>query len=432
MKSTKRIPILIVSMIYCMSLAVTSLASPIVTNSWDVDFENNAPVVLNVWRGDTRALTAQTGLTSLTNDAMFYWQSADMQSLWYSTNATVAASGDVTAVWDSGMDAGDSYYTFFFRAGGVYCPRGTIKMQGSPGAVPNDLPLPTLRIDFDLIETLNAPWATPADVATAVDTFIELDPQATPIATNALAIAQAAIKVEADKKALQLYHYGSPDITPTRADAFGFDPGTGTITSYDFALGGPAVVIPWEIGGVKVSEIGGRAFVLDDIHPLGITTLVAPKSIVRIYFMAFKDSWLLKSVSIPSVIYLGDEVFSSCVELETVVLNSAVELSGNLFVYCTKLNSISFSCNAPVEPFGIYEGSPNVTNYVVNPNATGWGDTFGDRPVVRGNSYRDEVYIDGEPVSAALATMRQWTDIATNVVYHVVVSNGHWLIKEVR
>ena len=203
MKKTKHIPILIVSMIYCISLAVTAHASPIVTNAWEVDFDNNAPVVLNVWRGDVRALTAQTGLMSLTNDAMFYWQSTGMQSLWYSTNATVAASGDVSVTWDSGMDAGDSYYTFFFRVGGVYCPRGTIKMQGSPGATPNVLPLPELitLIDFDVITPVNAPWTTPAAVSNIVDAAgggtgsidIERDPVATPIATNALAIAQAAV-----------------------------------------------------------------------------------------------------------------------------------------------------------------------------------------------------------------------------------------------
>lgn len=184
----------IIAALLMLSIALSACASPIVTNAWEVDFDANAPIVLNVWRGDIRALTAQTGLTSLTNDAMFYWQSADMLTAWYETNATVSASGDVTAVWDSGMDAGDPYYSFFFRAGGVYCPRGTIKMQGSPGMDPHALPLPVQHIDFDLIDVLNAPWATPGDVATAFGSVVEHDPVAKPIAEAAYTAGTNALE----------------------------------------------------------------------------------------------------------------------------------------------------------------------------------------------------------------------------------------------
>jgi len=46
------------------------------------------------------------------------------------------------------------------------------------------------------------------------------------------------------------------------------------------------------------------------------------------------------------------------------------------------LTSVSFSYDAPTLGSDPYSGSPNVINYVLSAIATGWGDTFGGRPVV--------------------------------------------------
>lgn len=47
------------------------------------------------------------------------------------------------------------------------------------------------------------------------------------------------------------------------------------------------------------------------------------------------------------------------------------------------LTSVVFSGNAPAENTEVYYVSPNATNYVTNPTATGWGTTWNGRPVVR-------------------------------------------------
>ena len=158
--------------ILCSSSA--SIAA-VYTNAWDVDLQRNPPAVIDVWRGETVALCARTGLTNLPASAEFLWQSPGMGTSWYSTNAVAVASGAVTAVFAPAMDSGAASYSFFFRVGSgdLYRPRGTLKMQGSPGAVPNEIPIPPRVLDFAIVTVLNPPWATLTDVDAAISDALE-------------------------------------------------------------------------------------------------------------------------------------------------------------------------------------------------------------------------------------------------------------------
>ena len=183
-----------------LGFSISCFGSPTITNSFESDFIGNKPVVLSFWRGDTRAITASTGITNLPATAQFLWQTNGMALSWWTNAATVSSVGDVSTTWTPGMDSGSDYYTFFFRAGGIYCPRGTIRMQGSPGNVPNAIPLPVPTIDFGTVTALNPPWATMSAVSNYVGSIEiggggianEVDPIALPFASNALAVAQAA------------------------------------------------------------------------------------------------------------------------------------------------------------------------------------------------------------------------------------------------
>lgn len=59
---------------------------------------------------------------------------------------------------------------------------------------------------------------------------------------------------------------------------------------------------------------------------------------------------------------------------------------------CVALKSVTFASSPPPDDGDIYQNSPGVTNYVTNPQATGWGATFGGKPVVRLPLYADAVY----------------------------------------
>ena len=164
-------------------------ADTAVTNAWDVDVLAPVPFVTDIWRGETIAMTARTGISNIAATAEFLWQTNGMESSWWSTNATVTASGDVTALWTPAMDTGASVYSFFFKVGGIYRPSGTIKMKGSPGTYPNEVALPVRSIDFATVTVLNPPWATTNEIDAAIAAILESDPVAGAWQTNHLAAA---------------------------------------------------------------------------------------------------------------------------------------------------------------------------------------------------------------------------------------------------
>lgn len=165
-----KIPLILVS-----AMLPFLASASIYTNAWDVDLQRNPPAVIDVWRGETLALCARTGITNLPASAEFLWKSPGMGTSWYATNAVATASGDVTAVFAPSMDSGAASYAFFFRVGSgdLYRPRGTLKMQDSPGATPNEIPIPPRVLDFAIVTVLNPPWATLTDVDAAISDALE-------------------------------------------------------------------------------------------------------------------------------------------------------------------------------------------------------------------------------------------------------------------
>lgn len=127
-----------------------------------------------IWRGETVGLECAMPCADLSGAAAsFHWQTNGMGGAWWSAPAS-ATNGVLSAVWTPAMDApGADWYRFFIRAeteGGVtYRANGSITMLGSPGETPDVLEPPFPLLDFNAIEVANAPWATPADVAVAVE-----------------------------------------------------------------------------------------------------------------------------------------------------------------------------------------------------------------------------------------------------------------------
>ena len=82
---------------------------------------------------------------------------------WWGWPATAATGGVVRAAWTPDMDCGADAYRVFLAVseGGtnvVYGANMLLRMLGSPGAVPNELPLPAKSIDFSRVAWTNAPW----------------------------------------------------------------------------------------------------------------------------------------------------------------------------------------------------------------------------------------------------------------------------------
>jgi hypothetical protein len=170
-----------------------------------------------------------------------------------------------------------------------------------------------------------------------------------------------------------------------------------TLTGYS----GPAdVVVPDRVNNLPVTSIGiifaGTA----------ITSISGGENVVEVTEYAFMDCESLLSVSLQSTkvfkygafwhchslktadidaaTTLGQAAFLSCDKLERVAAYSVTNVGiGTFSTYSTNLTSVFFAQNAPQERTAVYADTTNATNYVTNPQATGWGATWCGRPVVR-------------------------------------------------
>jgi len=243
--------------------------------------------------------------------------------------------------------------------------------------------------------------------------------------------------VDVEIAAEKLEQYGTSDITITTNTAFGFS--NGIIISYDFDLGGADVVIPYEINGIPVTTIGNLTF--SDVDTwIGdpITSVIAPKSVTSIGTYAFAGCGSLTSVSLPSVTSIGGNAFANCGNLTSVSFPSVTSIGDYAFAGCGSLTSVSLplvtsisnsAFNSCVNLTSVYfpsvtsignyafDGCVNLTSVYlgdvvptdntssisetsatiyVSETATGYGDTFSTRPVVRPSYGLKDVTIYGE------------------------------------
>ena len=323
---------------------------------WTAELSDPKPYNAVLFAGESADLVATLKLYGRavaledTATASLYWQTNGMGSAWWQSPATVTTAGVVTASWTPEMDAGADLYRWHIGVANaasstIYRAFGSFRMQPSPGAAPNILDLPTRWIDFDLVAIINAPWATPADVAEATEGFlsVEADPVALPVATQALAHAQSAHGI---------------------AGAGGFAGGTGATVT----LGGGAA-----LGNRATTSFGGA-----------------------------------------------------------VGANSVSVYGGAVGVGAMTSDGFAGGFQAVASSDGTTEGDP------IDAIQLGQGGNAGTN-TLQVYSYT-MMEADGSIPMPRMSVVSNWVesirgiyvDVATNVVYHVVVSNGHWLVREVQ
>ena len=162
-------------------------ASRPVSPTWEVYRGESVSLEPSILEGGTPAEYPTNAVATL------WYQTNGMSSAWWSAPATVA-SNRIAAAWTAALDGGAPQYRFFISVVSEdsaisYRANGTLKMLESPGAVPNAIELPRRSLDLAAIDILNAPWATPADVAAATGgiSVAESDPVAAAWQTNHLA-----------------------------------------------------------------------------------------------------------------------------------------------------------------------------------------------------------------------------------------------------
>ena len=149
-----------------------------------------------------------------------------------------------------------------------------------------------------------------------------------------------------------------------------------TITGCDKSASGK-LVIPVTIEGKSVTRIGAEAFE-NCIHLRSITI---PKSVTSIGAKAFSGCTSLTSITIPdSVTSIGKEAFSQCSNLTSITIPDGVTSIGQwTFAGCSSLAAVTFLGDAPNAGKEVFnDATPTIYR---KPEAKGWGDTFGGRPV---------------------------------------------------
>ena len=113
---------------------------------------------------------------------------------------------------------------------------------------------------------------------------------------------------------------------------------TATVRITGYSGSGETVVIPDNLGGRTVVEIGSSAFTRKAIKKVVISS-----NVQRIRDEAFRDCASLQSVSVPaSVTAIGNSAFAGCVSLTDLTVSSASTIIGySAFEGCTSLQSVT-------------------------------------------------------------------------------------------
>ncbi len=152
----------------------------------------------------------------------------------------------------------------------------------------------------------------------------------------------------------------------------------------------------------SVTNIGSSAFA----HCSSLTSVTIPNGVTTLGSWAFSGCSSLTSATIPSsVTSIGEEAFSNCVSLTSVTIpngvntivgwafsscssltdvtigSSVTSIGNGAFSGCTFLTGVYFIGNAPGVGSSVFYGDTNATVYYLA-GTTGWGTTFGGRPVV--------------------------------------------------
>ena len=139
---------------------------------WTVETSRAQPATFESYQGETLDFEATLQSYGKPLEApvqyAFYWQTNGMGSAYWSAPCTVPGASSprgadtnlLRATWLPSYDVGARAYNCFIGlSNSIYHAAFQLRLRPSPGAVPNELPLPQKVIDFSQVTVLNPPWS---------------------------------------------------------------------------------------------------------------------------------------------------------------------------------------------------------------------------------------------------------------------------------
>ena len=184
-------------------------------------------------------------------------------------------------------------------------------------------------------------------------------------ADNALVLADERAK-----------YYGDKDIVPSDESYFTVSETGETITGLtDTGKTQTKLVIPYEINGVKITDIGHSDTPILNGNGV-ITKIVIPNSITSIRNSAFYNCSSLTSINIPnSVTRIGEGAFFHCESLTSIdIPNSITHIESGAFQGCTSLTSINIPDSVVSIQHQVFYGCTSLKSVTIPNSVTSIGD----------------------------------------------------------
>ena len=137
---------------------------------WTVEMTRAKPATFEYYQGETidfkATLMASGKPFESPSNYSFFWQTNGMGNLYWEApqqggaGVPPAQSNVLFATWLPSYDVGARVYKCFIGSpSNNYHTAFQLRLMPSPGATPNELPLPTPVIDFSKVTVLNPPWS---------------------------------------------------------------------------------------------------------------------------------------------------------------------------------------------------------------------------------------------------------------------------------
>lgn len=139
---------------------------------------------------------------------------------------------------------------------------------------------------------------------------------------------------------------------------------TATVTGTEEGFSQTDVVIPEEVNGYKVTQIGDDAF----WHNHSVVSLTMPNSVTAIGYQAFMRCRSLKTMVFSNTLEtIGDDAFAGCRELKEIVLPNTVVAIGKEAFASTSIKTFVFPEKITEVAYGLFSSCDSLTTVVFPP-----------------------------------------------------------------